>query len=74
MREAYELEGFSRMDPVDGQWLDPAFSAVYETLVVGTSRGDIEPALASSLTVDDDALGWTLTPPTRPSLPLRRPL
>ncbi len=63
LREAYELQGFSRMDPIDGQWLDPAFSAVYETLLVGAGDGKVEPALASSLEADADHLGWTLTLP-----------
>ena len=63
LREAYELPGFSRMDPVDGQWLDPAFSAVYETLVVWTPEHGVEPALASSLSADGEGLSWTLKLP-----------
>jgi peptide/nickel transport system substrate-binding protein len=58
LREGYDLD-FSRLDPINTNWYDPAFYAVYESLVTNDPQGNYVPQIASSWTVATDGLSVT---------------
>ena len=60
LREGYDLD-FSRMDPVNTNWYDPAFFALYESLLIDSPEGQLEPQLASAWEVSPDAKTVTFT-------------
>ena len=45
LKEGYDLD-FSRMDPINTNWYDPAFFALYDALVTNDPEGNIVPQLA----------------------------
>ena len=58
LKEGYDLD-FSRLDPINTNWYDPAFYAVYESLVTNDPQGNYVPQIASSWTVAPDGLSVT---------------
>ena len=58
LKEGYDLD-FSRLDPINTNWYDPAFYAVYESLVTNDPQGNYVPQIASSWTVANDGLSVT---------------
>ncbi len=60
LREGYDLD-FSRMDPVATNWYDPAFFALYESLLIDSPEGQLEPQLAQGWNVSDDGKQVTFT-------------
>ncbi len=58
LKEGYDLD-FSRLDPINTNWYDPAFYAVYESLVTNDPQGNYVPQIASSWTVAADGLSVT---------------
>ena len=58
LKEGYDLD-FSRLDPINTNWYDPAFYAVYESLVTNDPQGNYVPQIASSWTVSSDGLTVT---------------
>src|SRR5438132_2050278 len=58
LREGYDLD-FSRLDPINTNWYDPAFYAVYESLVTNDPDGKYVPQIAESWTVAGDGLSVT---------------
>jgi peptide/nickel transport system substrate-binding protein len=53
LREGYDLD-FSKLDPVNTNWYDPAFHALYDSLLIDAPDGTLQPNLAESWTVSDD--------------------
>ncbi|MFN8592935.1 MAG: ABC transporter substrate-binding protein [Thermomicrobiales bacterium] len=53
LREGYDLD-FSRLDPVATTWYDPAFHALYDSLLIDSPDGKLEPNLAESWEVSED--------------------
>ncbi len=60
LREGYDLD-FSRMDPVATNWYDPAFFALYESLLIDNPQGQLEPQLAEAWEVSGDGNQVTFT-------------
>jgi peptide/nickel transport system substrate-binding protein len=58
LREGYDLD-FSRLDPINTNWYDPAFYAVYESLVTNDPQGNYVPQIAESWSVASDGLSVT---------------
>lgn len=58
LREGYDLD-FSRLDPVATTWYDPAFHALYESLLIDAPDGTLQPNIAESWEVSAD--GKTVT-------------
>src|SRR5207248_11375236 len=58
LREGYDLD-FSRLDPINTNWYDPAFYAVYESLVTNDPDGKYVPQIAESWTVAGDGRSVT---------------
>jgi peptide/nickel transport system substrate-binding protein len=58
LREGYDLD-FSRLDPVSTNWYDPAFHALYDSLLIDAPDGKLEPNLAESWKVSDDGKSVT---------------
>ncbi|MGI9658209.1 MAG: ABC transporter substrate-binding protein, partial [Gaiellaceae bacterium] len=56
--EGYDLD-FSRMDPINGSWYDPAWFALYESLLTNNPAGELEPGLAESWEFAEDGLSLT---------------
>ena len=46
LREGYDLD-FSRLDPVATNWYDPAFFALFESLLIDSPEGELQPQLAT---------------------------
>ena len=57
LREGYDYD-FSRADPATGAHVDPAWCAIYETVVVADPEGRLGPMLAESWREDPDGLAW----------------
>ena len=55
LKEGYDLD-FSRLDPINTNWYDPAFYAVYESLVTNDPQGNYVPQIAESWNVSSDGL------------------
>ena len=53
LREGYDLD-FSRMDPINTNWADPGFKALYEALLTNDPEGNLVPALAESWEISPD--------------------
>ena len=62
LREGYNRD-VSKHDPITTNWYDPAFSAIYETVVTDGLEGDTVPQFATALTVSDDGLTYTFDIP-----------
>ncbi len=60
LREGYDLD-FSRLDPVATTWYDPAFFALYESLLIDSPEGELQPQLASAWEVAADGTRVTFT-------------
>src|SRR6267142_6785212 len=58
LKEGYDLD-FSRLDPINTNWYDPAFYAVYESLLPNAAQGNYVPQIASSWKVASDGLTAT---------------
>src|SRR5215218_407660 len=58
LREGYDLD-FSKLDPVNTSWYDPAFHALYDSLMIDSPDGELQPNLAESWEVSED--GKTVT-------------
>ena len=55
LREGYDLD-FSKLDPVATNWYDPAFLALYESLLIDTPDGTLQPKLAEAWEVSEDGM------------------
>jgi peptide/nickel transport system substrate-binding protein len=62
LREGYNRD-VSKHDPITTNWYDPAFSAIYETVVTDGLDGDTVPQFATALTISDDGLTYTFDIP-----------
>jgi peptide/nickel transport system substrate-binding protein len=60
LREGYDLD-FSRLDPVATDWYDPAFYALYESLLIDSPDGELQPSLAEKWEVSPDGKTVTFT-------------
>src|SRR5262249_33899308 len=60
LREGYDLD-FSKLDPVSTNWYDPAFHALYDSLLIDAPDGKLQPNLAESWEVSDDGKTVTFT-------------
>ena len=60
LREGYDLD-FSKLDPVATTWYDPAFHALYDSLLIDAPDGTLQPNLAESWSVSDDGTQVTFT-------------
>lgn len=58
LREGYDLD-FSRMDPINTNWYDPGFYALYEHMITLDPDGAYVPQLAESWEVSPDGLTVT---------------
>ena len=58
LREGYDLD-FTKLDPVSTNWYDPAFHALYDSLLIDAPDGTLQPNLAESWEVSED--GKTVT-------------
>src|SRR5215212_12030959 len=58
LREGYDLD-FSKLDPVATTWYDPAFHALYDSLLIDAPDGSLQPNMAESWEVSED--GKTVT-------------
>src|SRR5215218_8717895 len=58
LREGYDLD-FSKLDPVNTDWYDPPFHALYDSLMIDSPDGTLQPNLAESWEVSED--GKTVT-------------
>jgi peptide/nickel transport system substrate-binding protein len=58
LREGYDLD-FSRLDPVATNWYDPAFHALYDSLMIDAPDGTLQPNLAESWEVAEDGMSVT---------------
>lgn len=58
LREGYDLD-FSRMDPINTNWYDPGFYALYEHMITLDPEGKYVPQIAESWEVSPD--GMTVT-------------
>jgi peptide/nickel transport system substrate-binding protein len=58
LREGYDLD-FSRMDPINTNWYDPGFYALYEHVITLDPDGKYVPQLAESWDVSPDGLKVT---------------
>src|SRR5579864_194752 len=59
LTEGYDYD-FSRVDPATGAHVDPAWCAIYETVLVCDEYGVPGPMLANKWAVSEDGLTWTL--------------
>ena len=57
LREGYDYD-FSRADPATGAHVDPAWCALYETVVLADPSGTLGPMLAESWRSEADGLRW----------------
>ncbi len=62
LREGYNRD-VSKHDPITTNWYDPAFSAIYETVVTDGLDGDTVPQFATGFTISDDGLTYTFDIP-----------
>ena len=62
LREGYNRD-VSKHDPITTNWYDPAFSAIYETIVTDGLEGDSVPQFCSSFAISDDGLTYTFEIP-----------
>src|SRR3954451_19094041 len=60
LREGYDLD-FSKLDPVSTNWYDPAFYALYESLLIDAPDGTLQPNLAEKWEASEDGKTVTFT-------------
>jgi peptide/nickel transport system substrate-binding protein len=60
LREGYDLD-FSQLDPVATNWYDPAFHALYDSLLIDSPDGELQPNLAEKWEVSPDGKTVTFT-------------
>lgn len=60
LREGYDLD-FSRMDPINTNWYDPGFYALYEHAITVDPDGKFVPQIAESWETSEDGLQLTMT-------------
>lgn len=60
LREGYDLD-FSKLDPIATNWYDPAFYALFESVIIDNPKGELEPQLATAWEVAADGKSLTLT-------------
>jgi peptide/nickel transport system substrate-binding protein len=60
LREGYDLD-FSRLDPINTTWYDPAFYALFESLIIESPKGELQPQLATAWEVAPDGKTVTFT-------------
>jgi peptide/nickel transport system substrate-binding protein len=60
LREGYDLD-FTKLDPVSTDWYDPAFHAIYDSLLIDAPDGTLQPNLAESWEVSEDGKTVTFT-------------
>lgn len=60
LREGYDLD-FSKLDPVSTSWYDPAFHALYDSLLIDAPDGTLQPNLAASWEVSEDGTSVSFT-------------
>ncbi len=60
LREGYDLD-FSKLDPVSTSWYDPAFYALFESLLIDNPEGGLDPQLATEWEVSEDGKTATFT-------------
>lgn len=60
LREGYDLD-FSKLDPVATNWYDPAFHALYDSLLIDAPDGTLQPNLAEKWEVSEDGKTVTFT-------------
>lgn len=65
LREGYDLD-FSRMDPINTNWYDPGFWALYDRMLSNDPDGNLTPMIAESWELSPDAT--TATFKIRPGL------
>jgi peptide/nickel transport system substrate-binding protein len=58
LREGYDLD-FSKLDPVSTDWYDPAFHALFDSLLIDAPDGTLQPNLAESWEVSEDGTSVT---------------
>jgi peptide/nickel transport system substrate-binding protein len=58
LREGYDLD-FSKLDSVNTDWYDPAFHALYDSLMIDAPDGTLQPNLAESWEVSEDGKSVT---------------
>jgi peptide/nickel transport system substrate-binding protein len=58
LREGYDLD-FSKLDPVNTDWYDPPFHALYDSLMIDAPDGTLQPNLAESWEVSEDGKSVT---------------
>jgi len=59
LREGFDLD-FSRMDPINTNWYDPGFYALYEHVITLDPEGNYVPQLAESWETSEDGLTVTM--------------
>lgn len=59
LREGFDLD-FSRMDPINTNWYDPGFYALYEHVITLDPEGKHVPQLAESWETSEDGLTMTM--------------
>jgi len=62
LREGYNRD-ISKLDPITTNWYDPAFGAIYETIVTNGLDGETVPQFASAFSISDDGLTYTFDIP-----------
>ncbi|MEY2957728.1 MAG: hypothetical protein RLZZ01_296 [Actinomycetota bacterium] len=62
LREGYNRD-VSKHDPITTNWYDPAFSAIYETIVTDSKDGGTVPQFCSDFSISDDGLTYTFEIP-----------
>ena len=62
LREGYNRD-VSKHDPITTNWYDPAFGAIYETIVTDGLDGETVPQFAAAFTISDDGLTYTFDIP-----------
>lgn len=60
LREGYDLD-FSRLDPVSTNWFDPAFYALFESVIIDNPEGGLDPQLATAWEIEPDGTKVTFT-------------
>ena len=70
LREGYDLD-FSKLDPVATNWYDPAFHALYDSLLIDAPDGTLQPNLAESWEVSEDGTSVTFVLKEGGAVPLR---
>lgn len=62
LREGYNRD-VSKHDPITTNWYDPAYNAIYETIVTDSPDGTTVPMFATAFSVSDDGMTYTFEIP-----------